>query len=47
MPTGTGTGKGRWQLLSREQRLGSVAGVQIRLHWIFWLLVGWFAVEGG
>ena len=42
----TGTSEGRWQLLSREQRLGSVAGVQIRLHWTFWLLVGWCAVEG-
>lgn len=44
MPTSS---ERRWQLLSREQRLGSVAGVQIRLHWTFWLLVGWFAVEGG
>ena len=30
----------------RELRLGSIAGVDIRLHWTFGLLVAFFALEG-
>ena len=29
-----------------EHRVGSIAGIDIRLHWSFWLLVGVFALEG-